>query len=429
MRERLLTRDSKLLLLSAFLNSVPVGYINVVPLVYLAAIGYDPTTIGLIYSVSALALVLGLIPFGLVADRYGRKKLLIIGSFLPCITYAVFGLTLDPLPLIIVSAIGGIGFAGGLGVAMANPTLIPMLATSTPDDKRSVVFGILQSAWAVALMLGSLMSILPSLLTSSLAQTERTAHFESYFVMMAITAASVIPVLYVRENRNGADSAKSKDRGKITRQFGSGNRGYFSSVGSWSRITQFSVVFACSGFGLGVLVQLLPTWYSMKFGVGEGLIGMWLALSNLATVISIPMIPFLVSRRGTVTTAAICGVLGSLLVGIMPFSPLFETAAVLFTIRSVIYGIFWSLLHSYMMGVVGEGERGTMVGFAYTAWGVGISAGVLIGAEFLAVGLLNLPFSAAIICYIVASAAVMIFFRKIRPPEEARGFGLSRVTE
>ena len=82
-----------------------------------------------------------------------------------------------------------------------------------------------------------------------------------------------------------------------------------------------------------------------------------------------------------------------------------------------------------MMGVVGEKERGTMVGFAYTAWGVGISIGVLIGSEFLAAGLLNLPFLAAIISYVVSSAAVLIFFRKVKPPEEMAGFGLSRFTE
>ena len=36
MEDRLLTRDGKLLLSSILLNSIPVGYMNVVPLVYLA---------------------------------------------------------------------------------------------------------------------------------------------------------------------------------------------------------------------------------------------------------------------------------------------------------------------------------------------------------------------------------------------------------
>jgi len=122
MGDHLLTHNSRLLLFSTFLNTIPVGYLNVVPLVYLAEIGYDPATIGLIYSVSAVALTVGLIPFGFLADRYGKKKLLIAGTFLPCVAYAIFGLTLDPLSLIIASIVGGIGFAGGLSGAIEPDT-------------------------------------------------------------------------------------------------------------------------------------------------------------------------------------------------------------------------------------------------------------------------------------------------------------------
>ena len=207
--EHLLTHDSRLLLFSTFLNTIPVGYINVVPLVYLAEIGYDPATIGIIYSVSAIALMIGLIPFGLLADSYGKRKLLIIGTLLPCVSYAIFGLTLDPLLLTVASIIGGIGFAGGLGGAITNPTLIPMLANSASDNKRSTLFGVLQSAWALALTIGSALSFLPSLFSSSFAQGERTAHFDSYFIMLGVAAVSVIPLFFVKEERNGGEPRKS----------------------------------------------------------------------------------------------------------------------------------------------------------------------------------------------------------------------------
>jgi MFS family permease len=426
MDDHLLTPNSTLLLFSAFLNTIPVGYLNVVPLIYLAEIGYDPATIGLIYSVSAVALTVGLIPFGLLADRYGKKKLLLVGTFLPCVAYAIFGLTLNPLLLILASIVGGIGFAGGLSGAIINPTLIPMLANSASDNRRSTVFGVLLSAWDVALTLGAALSFLPSLFASSFAQSEKTAHFESYFIMVGIAAVSVIPLLFVKEQRNDAELKISSDG--PTPQLTRGKRSFFSGVESWSTIAKFSAVFAFTGFGLS-LVQLLPTWYTMRFGASETAVGMWIAVANLATIVSIPLIPMLVRKRGTVTTIIGTGIIGALVLGLMPFTSAFETASILFIIRCTVSSLSWAVLQSYMMGVVDERERGTMVGFAYTTWGMGLSLGVFIGGEFLGLGLLNLPFVAAITSYLISFAALLIFFRKIKPPEELSRYSMTRVTE
>jgi len=338
-------------------------------------------------------------------------------------------LTLDPIPLIIASIIGGIGYAGGLGGAITSPTLIPILANSTSDNKRSTLFGVLMSAWAVALTIGSALSFLPSLFSSSFAQSERTAHFDSYFIMLGVAAVSVIPLFFVKEPRDGGAGRRSSANNAVTPLPTQGKRSRFSTVGSWVTIAKFSTIFAFVGFGLGVLVQLLPTWYSMRFGASESAIGIWLAVANLASIVSIPMIPMLVSRKGTISTAVATGAMGALVLALMPLTAVFEVAAILFAIRSIASSLSWAVLQSYMMGVVRESERGTMVGFAYTAWGVGISLGVLIGGEFLGSGLLSFPFAAAIISYLISSAAVLIFFRTIKTPEDLTGFSLPRVAE
>ena len=407
MKEPLFTHDSLFLLFSTFLNSIPVGYINVVPLVYLAEIGYDPSTIGIIYSASTIATTVGMIPCGLLADRYDKRKLLMVGTFLPCVSYAIFGLTLDSSLLTIASIIGGVGFAGGLGAAIVSPSLIPMLADSTSDKKRSTLFGVLQSAWAIALAIGSALSFLPSLFNSWFAQSERSAHFESYFIMSGIAAVALVPIFFVKDRRNSLPFSQVKKPPHSSR--------FKVAVTSWSRIGQFSLVFAFSGFGLGVLVQLLPIWFTLRFGASESTVGFWMSVSNLATIVSIPLIPRLVGRRGSISTAAATGIVATFVLGLMPFTAAFEMAAALFTIRSVAVGVSWAVIQSYMMGVVGENERATMVGFAYTAWGVGLSLGILIGGELLGVGLLTIPFVAAVISYLASSAVLPLFFRKVKP--------------
>src|SRR5271157_4365619 len=103
----LFTRNSKLLLAWVLFNSIPIGYMNVVPLVYLLEVGYKPSTIGLIYGVAAIANTVAYIPFGILADKYGRKIFLIVGGLIPFISYTIFGLTLSPYWLIVAGILGG----------------------------------------------------------------------------------------------------------------------------------------------------------------------------------------------------------------------------------------------------------------------------------------------------------------------------------
>src|SRR2546430_483494 len=119
-----------MILISFLLNSIPIGYMNVVPLVYFLQVGYDPATIGIIYSAGAISCSIGLVPFGVLADRFGRKIFVILGSAIPCISYAIFGFTLNPYYLIIAGIVGGVGFAGGFASSLSTPSFFPLLAGS-----------------------------------------------------------------------------------------------------------------------------------------------------------------------------------------------------------------------------------------------------------------------------------------------------------
>jgi len=431
--EHVFTRDGVFLLLSTFLNSIPIGYINVVPLVYLAEIGYDPSAIGIIYSASAVATTIGLVPFGLLADRIGKKKLLIAGTFLPVISYSIFGMTLDPFLLTMASIIGGVGFAGGLGAAIASPSFFPMLASSTSQKKSSTLFGVLYGVWALALTIGSALSFLPNLFSLLFAMNERSAHFDSYFVMSGVAAAAVLPIFFVKEKPNKSDSnpqsgidltSQQESLEELPRQSGA----FGSVVTARSTIAQFSLIFAFTGFGLGVLVQLLPTWFNLRYGASETTVGLWMAISDLATIVSIPLIPRLVGRRGDIFTAVATGVAGTFILALMAIAANFETAASLFAVRSVVVGVSWAVVQSYMMNSVTENQRGSIVGFTYTTWGIGVSIGTLIGGELFGAGLLTVPFIAAVISYLASSATLWFFFRKVKPPEGITQF-MPRVSE
>jgi MFS family permease len=424
-----LTRDGKLILLQVLLNSIPLGYMNVIPAVYLLEVGLSASVVGAVYAASAFSNTAGLTPFGFLADRFGRKTFFLIGSFVPAISYVIFALTLNYYWLIVASVIGGVGVAGGIAVAISGPALLPLLANATSDKHRTSLFGATQAAWAVALTIGALLSYLPGLFMRYLGESSFNAHALSYYAMAIFAAASAIPVVFIREERKHRETKQISEEAEaaapITQR---------RTAVSWildlpkstrklqtasTKITaKFSLVYALSGLGLGVIVQILASWYYLQFNIPESTAGLWIGLAEVASIPTIFMIPWLVQRRGTLNIAVGFLALSAVFLGAMPLGQIFLLAAIFYIVRCIFVNISWPVLQSYMMGIVAEKQRATVTGIATTAWGLANAIGTLIGGALLSRGLLYLPFVIGFGGYIASSAALWIFFRGVKPPEE-----------
>src|SRR5438132_7029369 len=100
-----LSRDLFLLLASMALASIPVGYLQVVLPLYLNKAGLEPTLIGLLYSLSGFVTA-GLVAFsGVLADRFGRQRFLVLGTLLPIVSYAIFAFSTEPTWLLLASLV------------------------------------------------------------------------------------------------------------------------------------------------------------------------------------------------------------------------------------------------------------------------------------------------------------------------------------
>lgn len=420
-----LTRDGKLILLSVLLNTIPIGFMNVIPAVYLLEVGYSASIVGAIYAASAISNTLANTPFGILADRFGRKMFFFIGSLVPAISYIIFARTLNAYWLIVASLIGGVGVAGGIAFAISGTALLPLLANATSDKNRTSLFGANQGMWATAATVGALLSYIPGLLIRYLGETSFGAHATSYYLMAFLAMASAVPVIFIKEEKGKQISRENFEAPLVERRSliplvpalqESGRREYhIRSVGI---IAKLSLVYALAGLGLGVIVQLLASWYHLQFGVSESTAGLWIGIAEVATIPTILAIPKLVRRRGTLTIAVAFGAISALFLGLMPLTGIFVLAAILFALRNVFVNISWPVLLSYTMGVVDEKERATATGITATAWGITNAVGTLIGGSLLASKLLYFPFVIGVAAYLGSSIALWFFFKGVKPPEE-----------
>jgi MFS family permease len=403
------SRDVALLLGAVGLNSLPYGYTLVVLPIYLSDIGFSGQVIGAVSSASSIAATVALIPFAIAADRYGRKPFVLAGFLLSTVAYLIFAFTRDLNLLLFASALGGVGLAGGFSSAVYTPAWTALLAEKA-HDKRTSAFAWSQGLWALALTVGSAMSVIPFFLRTNWNVSFGTSYEYAFLILAGFAIVSgvlIFPVTEVRPKPLQQTEASSKQRLRLA---------------SKRQITKFSVSFGMVGLASGLTVQLLSLWFYKMYGTSDTTLGPWFAGAEVTSIVVVPAIPILTGKLGSIKSAVWTQGISSVLLAVMILAPTYQLAGTLFIIRNFFMNISWPIQQSYLMGTVTPEERASASAITYTAWGVGNSIGPLI-AGYLLSGASYASISAPIVVggglYLVSAVGFYEFFRNIAPPEEA----------
>ena len=150
-----LDRDGRLLFTTRVLRMFGYGFLAVVLVLYLAAIGIDPWPIGLILTLTLLGDTLISLWLTTRADRMGRRRVLILGSLLMVVAGVVFASTNVFVVLIVAATIGVISPTGNeVGPFLAIEQAA--LSQTIPDARRTPTFAWYNLAGYVATALGAL---------------------------------------------------------------------------------------------------------------------------------------------------------------------------------------------------------------------------------------------------------------------------------
>ena len=400
------SRDVALLLGTMGLTSLPWGFTLVVLPIYLSYIGFPAQVIGAVTSVSSVANTIALIPFAVAADRYGRKPFIVAGFLFATPAYLLFAFTRDLNSLLLASALGGVGLAGGFSSAVWTPAWTALLADKS-HEKRSGAFAWSQGIWALALTAGSAMSIIPFLLRTNLSVGFETSYEYAFLILAGFAIISGVALIPVREV-----PIRKKEKGD--------SHGWFR-LRSGSQIAKFSVTAGMVGFASGLAIQLLSLWFNKMYGASDAVLGPWFGAAEATSLICVPFIPKLTSKLGSAVTVVLTQGLSAGFSAVMAFAPTYQFAAALYILRNFFMNIAWPIQQSYLMGTVTQKERASASAITYTVWGIGSSispvlAGYLLsGTSFVS---MSAPLVAGSMVYLGAALLFYLFFRNIAPPEE-----------
>ena len=389
------------------LNSLPLGFTLVVLPLYLKQIGFSGEVIGAIVSVSSIANTIALVPFAVAADKYGRRHFTIWGFLSATVAYLLFAFRQDLPSLLLASAIGGVGLAGGFSSAVWTPAWTALLAEKTSHEKRTAAFAWAQGIWTVALTAGSAMSILPDQFRVRF-QLPYLPSYEYTFLILALFAivSSVVVFPVADMKRRPSDPAISQSHLQLK---------------SLPQISKFSVTLGLVGFASGISVQLLALWFNKMYGVNETNLGPWFAAAEITSLIVVPIVPRLTRNLGSPMSVLATQGLSALLLGSMILAPTYQLAGFLFIVRNFFMNISWPVQQSYLMGTVTAKERASASAISSTIWGIGSSIGPVM-AGYLLGGVTFLSISAPLLIgagvYLASAVAFYFLFRRTPPPEE-----------
>jgi MFS family permease len=405
-----LTADGRLLFATRIARLFAYGFLAVVLVLYLAQAGLSEAAIGVLLTLTLIGDTVISLWLTTRADRFGRRRTLIMGALLMIFAALLFAGTQEFIPLLIAATIGVISPSGNevgpfLSIEQAA------LAQIVPDRERTHVF-----AWYN--LVGSFATAFGALCGGGLAQllqNSGVAPLNSYraIVIGYGVMGCVLLLIFTRL------SVKVESTSPLT-PLPKGERGTLGLHKSRRVVFKLSALFSLDAFAGGfVLTSFVAYWLNVRFGAEPGALGAIFFAANILAGLSALSAARIAKRIGLINTMVFTHIPSNILLMLVPLMPTLPLAVIVLLLRFSISQMDVPTRQSYTMAVVDPDERSAAAGVTGVArtTGAAISPSIT-GALLSYPALLNVPFYLAGGLKIIYDVLLYRSFRATKPPEE-----------
>ena len=405
-----LDRNGRLLFALRTLRMFGYGFLAVVLVLYLDALGLDALTIGLILTLTLIGDTLISLWLTTNADRIGRRRVLVVGSLLMVGAGLIFAATSWAPLLIIAATIGVISPTGNevgpfLAIEQAG------LSQTIADVRRTATFAWYNLVGYVATASGALGAGLVSqaLIDRGLPAVDAYRTIVIGYALIGLLMATGFSRL-----GDAVEAPPHVDTNDgVRRRFGLGR--------SRRVVLKLSALFSIDAFAGGfVPLSLMAYWFHLRYGVEPGLLGSIFFGANLLAAVSSLSAARIAARIGLVNTMVFTHIPSNLLLILVPLMPNLPLAIGVLLLRFSLSQMDVPTRQSYVMSVVDPDERSAAAGVTGIARTTGAAISPSIGSVLVSsAGLASLPFFLAGGLKIVYDLLLYREFRSVRPKEEA----------
>lgn len=310
---------------------------------YLDALGYSKSMIGLTLSLGSFTGAVSTLISGLLVDRFGKKPLLVRSVFF-CSASVGLVTVVDNWLFIVL-----FWMMFHLSQSLFEPTRLAYISDKAGDDNRGKLFGMMNLAWPLAGIIGPVLS-------GRLA--EGFGWDVVYGVAFGFCLAGLFPLLGLEDGGSSSDVV----RPKFDRKF----------LGVLGLHFIFHVFLTTA---IGIMNMAVPIYLADKFGLSYSTIGLFFTVSSVVTMLTQAPSGAFSDRFGMKRTMLV-------FLGIVPFMYLvwvFSGNWVLLLVSYSLSMALWSMTWPASLVLVSEAVPSAMRGTAISARMTGYRVGYTLG--------------------------------------------------
>jgi len=380
-----LARPTRRLLSARFWRSISQGALVVDLALYLHALGWTGTAIGMVLSGAGLAGAALNLAVGVSSDRLRRKPFLLAYEGLTCLC-ALVAMT-QSSPLLLAPAIVLAGFGRGANGAAGpfSPAEQAWLAESVAPAGRGMVYSLNTAIGFGGMALGAVAAALPAVWRATLGPA---GSFRPLFGLVLLGNVVNLALLAgtAEKHRSVAQaaappSAPAEIPGSRARE----NRFLRQLVG----------LNALNGMAVGLTGPMIAYWFALRFQIGPRVIGPLMAATFSATALSALVTGHLSQRVGLVRSVVWGRTGGLLLLVLMPIMPLYSLAALMYLLRSALNRGTLGARQALVVSAVHDERRGLAASMNALSMQLPMSLGPTFAGAMIGAGWFTTPFYVA----------------------------------
>lgn len=405
---RLFTRPARVYLFAEFLIWTAHGIFSVLFNLYLVEAGHPESFVGRAISMNALGLAIAALPAGMLAERWGRTRCLLLGAVLEGIGHVVRASVLAE-PSILAS-----GFVIGTGQALFQIAAAPFLTEHSTPRERTHLFSTFFASALLAGVLGSALGgALPRLVR---ALAPATSLFSSYrvglFAGAAIALSAVLPIAGLR---GVVERPLTHGAAPVTRE-------------QWGRLFPIGLNAALIGMGAGLVIPFMNLYFKDRFACSSGQIGAFFSVAQVCTAGAALLGPALARRFGKLRTAITSELLSLPFLVTLGAERHLPIAVGSFWMRATLMQAATPLLQAFVMEALPPSLRAKASSTINLVWNLGWAMSALAAGSVIERFGFAMPFYLTAGLYFIAATTFWLAFRgvpetgaEVRLSEEAKG--------
>ena len=376
---------------------------------YAHSLGYKPDFIGLLNATGAIGALLGAVPTGFLADRFGRKPVLIISAILTPLFLAMTGL-MTSAPLLL-----GFSLIQGTVATAYWVTNIHLLTESTTEQQR---VGVLAMNSFLLLGVGAFGNLLGGAIPEFVAGIMHVSAASTiplrYGVLVAalITLVFSIPIWWIQEPSHRRSRTKANKK-TTTLPLATAKTPF-----PYLLFVKLLVPDLMFTMGEGAVVALMQLYFVLRFHLLPGPLGVIFTISGIIGGVFSLTAPLFVRRWGKLPLITFVQYVSAPLMILIGFAPTLPLAITGEYTRSFLRTLIDPVYAAFAMENVSDQYRARLSGLYSTTWSIGFSIGPGIAGWLQTNVSLSTSFVFGAACLVIAPTLLLMFFGKKKAVQE-----------